>query len=171
MLWVRQHWLKPKQFLDSILWSDESKFNLFGSNGRQIVWRQTNESMKRECLKPTVKCGGGSVMVWDCMAASGVGNLIMTRNTAKTISQWFVKNQINTLKWPAQSPDLNPIEHAWDELERRMKRHSPKNKEELWMILKKEWKGIGRDVTSRLVNSMSKRFQEVMKHHGGPTRY
>ncbi|CAF3389221.1 unnamed protein product [Rotaria socialis] len=81
MLWVRQHWLKPKQFWDSILWSDESKFNLFGSNGRQIVWRQTNESMKRECLKPTVKCGGGSVMVWDCMAASGVGNLVRVDGT------------------------------------------------------------------------------------------
>ena len=39
--------MKNKEFWHSILWSDESKFNLFGSDGRQIVWRQLHESMKR----------------------------------------------------------------------------------------------------------------------------
>ncbi|CAF3239743.1 unnamed protein product [Rotaria socialis] len=206
--WAREHFPKPKEFWNSILWSDESKFNLFGSDGRQIVWRQSHESMKTECLKPTVKYGGGSVMVWGCMSGSGVGNLVLIegimykeqyekilnenikksakklklrsflfqqvndpKHTAGTISQWFVNNRIDKLKWPPQSPDLNPIEHIWDELERRLKPHSPKNKNELWNIMQKEWNGIGREVTSKLVDSMPNRLQEVMKHHGGPTRY
>ncbi|CAM4869662.1 unnamed protein product [Rotaria socialis] len=93
------------------------------------------------------------------------------KHTAGTISQWFVNNRIDKLKWPPQSPDLNPIEHIWDELERRLKPHSPKNKNELWNIMQKEWNGIGRELTSKLADSMPNRLQEVMKHHGGPTRY
>ena len=42
---------------------------------------------------------------------------------------------------------MNPIEHLWDELEKRMKKHHPKNKEELKEILLKEWNNIGTDVT------------------------
>ena len=73
--------MKKKEFYHSIRWSDESKFNLFGSDGRQIVWRQPHQSMKQQCLKPTVKYGGGSVIVWGCMAANGVG---------VTIKRWSV---------------------------------------------------------------------------------
>ncbi|CAF3709059.1 unnamed protein product [Rotaria sp. Silwood1] len=208
VLWSREQLLKPMEFWNSILWSDESKFNLFGSDGRQIVWRQPHEAMKRECLQPTVKYGGGSVMVWGCMSASGVGNLVLVegimykeqyekilnenvrqsakklkmksfifmqdndpKHTARTTQQWFKKNRVNILKWPAQSPDINPIEHCWNELERRLKPYSPKNKDELWAIMQQEWKGIGQDITSKLVNSMPKRLQEVLKYHGGPTRY
>ncbi|CAF3569100.1 unnamed protein product, partial [Rotaria sp. Silwood2] len=197
VIWARKHQMKNKEFWHSILWSDESKFNLFGSDGRQIVWRQPQESMKRECLKPTVKYGGGSVMVWGCMAANGVGNLVLIdgtmykeqyekifvenvkqsakklkirsfifqqdndpKHTARTVSKWFANNKINVLEWLSQLPDLNLIEHLWDELERRMKPYSPRNKEELWTILKHEWEGIGRDVTSKLVDSMSNRLNE-----------
>ena len=48
-----------------VLWSDESKINLFGSDGVKHVWRQTGEEYKDKCVLPTVKHGGGSVCgVW-----------------------------------------------------------------------------------------------------------
>ncbi|CAM2719031.1 unnamed protein product [Rotaria socialis] len=93
------------------------------------------------------------------------------RKAAPDVAIDLKRDHNNKLKWPPQSPDLNPIEHIWDELERRLKPHSPKNKNELWNIMQKEWNGIGREVTSKLVDSMPNRLQEVMKHHGGPTRY
>ncbi|GFX23628.1 transposable element Tc1 transposase [Trichonephila clavipes] len=55
---------------------NESKFNIFGSDGRRMVWRKPNTSRHPKHTIPTVKHGGGSVMVWGCMAASGVGKLV-----------------------------------------------------------------------------------------------
>ena len=42
----------------------------------QKFWRFPKEEFKRECVKPTVKHGGGSVMVWGCFTSNGVGKLV-----------------------------------------------------------------------------------------------
>ena len=39
----------------------------------------------------------------------------------RSIQKWFVEIGVEELDWPAQSPDLNPIEHFWDELEHRLR--------------------------------------------------
>lgn len=72
---ARDHISKPQTFWDSILWTDESKFNVFGSDGRRRVWRYPKEALNPKNLNPTVKHGGGSVMVWGCMASSGAGKM------------------------------------------------------------------------------------------------
>ncbi|GFY16002.1 transposable element Tc1 transposase [Trichonephila clavipes] len=70
---AKEHILKPQQFWNEVIFSDESKFNIFGSDGRRMVWRKPNTSHHPKHTIPTVKHGAGSVMVWGCMAASGVG--------------------------------------------------------------------------------------------------
>lgn len=74
---VKQYIDKDSPFWDSILWSDESKFELFGSKKRQRVWRKKGEGLLDQNLKKTVKHGGGSIMVWGCFAANGVGELVL----------------------------------------------------------------------------------------------
>lgn len=50
---------------DSILWSDE--ITVFGTNGFKTVWLRKGEDFKEKCMVPTVKYGGGSVLMWGCM--------------------------------------------------------------------------------------------------------
>ncbi|KAJ4433029.1 hypothetical protein ANN_15286 [Periplaneta americana] len=65
----------PKSLARSIL--HESPFSVFGQAGQVMVWRKVKEDMKIDNLQPTVKHGGGGkVMVWGCMSAAGVGELI-----------------------------------------------------------------------------------------------
>ncbi len=68
-------------YWNHVLWSDETKINIFGSDGVKRVWRQPGEEYKDKCVLPTVKHGGGSVMVWGCMSAAGTGELQFIEGT------------------------------------------------------------------------------------------
>ncbi len=72
---------KDMDYWNHVLWSDETKINLFGSDGVKRVWRQPGEEYKDKCVSPTVKHGGGSVMVWGCMSAAGTGELQFIEGT------------------------------------------------------------------------------------------
>ncbi len=63
---------RQADYWNHVLWSDETKINLFGSDGVKRVWWQPDEKYKDKCVLPTVKHGGGSVMVWDCMSAANM---------------------------------------------------------------------------------------------------
>ena len=84
---------------------------------------------------------------------------------------WFEENEIDVMTWPAQSPDLNPIENLWDELGRRIDGYTSRNREELWENVKNEWYEITTDVTKKLVESMPRRLQAVIAAKGGHTSY
>ncbi len=70
---ARAHADKDEDYWDSILWSDETKINVFGTDGFKTVWRRKGEEYKEKCMVPTVKHGGGSVLMWGCISAAGVG--------------------------------------------------------------------------------------------------
>ncbi|GFU42817.1 transposable element Tcb1 transposase [Trichonephila clavipes] len=73
---AKTHQLKTDNFWKKVIFSDESKFNIFGSYGRRTVWRKPNTALDPKNLRSTVKHGVGSVMVWGHMASNGVGNLV-----------------------------------------------------------------------------------------------
>jgi hypothetical protein len=56
-----------------VVWSDETKINRLGSDGRKWVWKKQGESLSERLVEGTLKFGGGSVMVWGCMTWEGVG--------------------------------------------------------------------------------------------------
>ena len=66
---------------------------------------------------------------------------------------------------------MNPVEHLWDEVERHMKKHQPKNEDQLRRILEAEWEAIGQDVTKKLVESVPNRLYECYRMKERPTRY
>ncbi|KAK3539900.1 hypothetical protein QTP70_017709 [Hemibagrus guttatus] len=59
-----------------ILWFDETKIELFGLNGKRHVWRKPGTAHHLANTIPTVKHGGGSIMLWECFSAAGTGRLI-----------------------------------------------------------------------------------------------
>lgn len=70
--------------------------------------------------------------------------------------------------WPPQSPDLNPIELLWDELERRIRKSmdSKRNREELWKCLKKNWDSLDSEVLNKLVARMPRICKAVIQSKG-----
>jgi hypothetical protein len=76
-------------------------------------------------------------------------------------------------KWPAQSPDLNPIEHVWSELARKLRRrkHLIYNTENFRREPLLDWKNIDVGFTAKLTESMPRRFQAVIDSKGDVTKY
>ena len=49
-----------------MIWSDEPRFNLFHSDGKMKVWRQSNEQLNKDCILKTIQGSGGSILIWAC---------------------------------------------------------------------------------------------------------
>ena len=54
---------------NKILWSDDTKIELFGLNAKRHIWRKPGTI-------PMVKHSGGSIMLWGCFSAAGTGRLV-----------------------------------------------------------------------------------------------
>ena len=206
----RQNWSIKKW--KTVIWSDESRFTLFENDGPDRVWRENGTRYNIENLTPTVKHGGGGIMVWGCFSGKGLGPLVkvegkMNRldyinilennllpfirskhykqpyafqddnapvHTAKDVKNWIIQKRVKVLSdWPSQSPDLNPIEHLWNELKRRRCKRTihPKNLWELEEILQEEWRKIPSETFIKLIESMPHRIEACINNQGWPTKY
>jgi hypothetical protein len=95
------------------------------------------------------------------------------KHTSKMAKEWFKTNHIQVLTWPAQSPDLNPIEHLWEHLKRKLGQYETPASGilELWERVEKEWDDIKPEECQRLIESMPRRVEAVLKAKGGSTKY
>lgn len=202
--WQLQNWRR-------VLFSDESKFTLFGNDGRARVFRRRNERFNPCCLSTRVPFGGGSLMVWGGITVNDRTDLVIIRNGSLTarryidevldvqvrhraeaggdnfifmhdgarphaaglVREYLQVHNISTLDWPACSPDLNPIEHVWDQLGRsiRSRQNQPTTLDDLETALREEWERLPQENLRRLIRSMPRRIRAVITARGGNTRY
>jgi transposase len=94
-------------------------------------------------------------------------------HTARITREYLVEVGVRVLEWPACSPDLNPIEHLWDELKRRVRAGVPVGTSipELMVAVEEEWHNIPQERIVNLIRSMPNRMQAVVRARGGNTRY
>lgn len=96
----------------------------------------------------------------------------LLRGNRKTRTRgWFADNNVPVLVWPSYSPDLNPIEHVWGYLARRMRGKKFRNEDELFTVLSDEWEEIPLDFIAKIVDSMPARCKAVIKANGYSTKY
>lgn len=96
-----------------------------------------------------------------------------TAHRANNVLDKVYELGIPTLPLPPRSPDLNPIEHAWDKLQRALENHSPvpQTLGELATVLPRLWQTIPAEDLNNLVESMPRRVEAVIEARGGWTRY
>src|SRR5438128_5264383 len=88
--------------------------------------------------------------------------------TAKGVTNWIMEKKIKILPdWPSQSPDLNPIEHLWNKLEKRLKNRKkhPKKATELEIALREKWSLVPHKTYSNLIESMPRRLEACISNN------
>lgn len=88
------------EFWQNVIWSDESKFEFVDNRRRRRVWRKKGDAFEAKYLVPTVKHGGGSVMVWGCFSYNGTGKLVFI--DGKMTGQKYVEILKNNLEESAR---------------------------------------------------------------------
>ncbi len=92
-------------------------------------------------------------------------------HTAKGTKSWFNDHGVTVIDWPAKSPDLNPIDNLWGIVKRKMRDTRPNNADELKATVKEAWASIPPQQCHKLITSMPRRIEAVIKAKGAPTKY
>ncbi len=92
-------------------------------------------------------------------------------HTAKGTKSWFNDHGVTVLDWPANSPDLNPIENLLGIVKRKMRDTRPNNADDLKATDKETWASIPPQQCHKLITSMPRRIEAVIKAKRAPTKY
>ena len=92
---------------------------------------------------------------------------------SRAVTAYLQSEAVTSVPWPAMRPDLNPIEHIWDMLGRRMQAREPpvQNIRQLETALHREWQQLSQQDIRRLTGGMRRRVEAVIQARGGYTRY
>lgn len=191
-----------------MLWTDETKVNLVGSDGKHWVRRPKSAELHPNYTLKTFKHGGGSIMVWGCFSWHGVGPLFWIKETMDRFlyvrileetmlpyaewemplkwqfqqdndpkhtsilaRTWLTAKKIDSMIWPSQSPDLNPIENLWRIVKEKIGGVRSTSKDNLWENIQRAWYSIPQTTCASLVDSMPRRCQAVLRNKGYFTKY
>ncbi len=87
-------------------------------------------------------------------------------HTAKGTKSWFNDHGVSVLDWPANLPDLNLIENLWGIVKRKMRDTRPNNADDLKATVKETWASIPPQQCHKLITSMPRQIEAVIKAKG-----
>ena len=85
------------------------------------------------------------------------------KHSSKLCNNYLEKKQsagiLFIMEWPAQSPDLNPNELLWEQLDHMVRKKCPSSQSNLWEVLQEAWDEIPSNYLNKLTTRMSKGLQ------------
>ncbi|GFS90100.1 transposable element Tcb1 transposase [Trichonephila clavipes] len=135
--WATEHVNWRKNEWSNVLFSDESRFTVHPDNRRIFIWRDGGSRNNPAFVHESVRFGGGGALVDEILrpivvpyaAAIGDDFILMDDNCRphrdNLVKDFLFEEGIVRMEWPACSPDMNPIEHVWDALGRRVAGRQP----------------------------------------------
>ncbi|GFY09446.1 transposable element Tcb2 transposase [Trichonephila clavipes] len=130
-----------------VVFSDESHLNLWYHDGRIRVRRYAGERYLPECVIGRHSGLTPEVMVWDAISYHGRSHLLRIKevpHVAKSFRDFCSSQHMQLLPWPAYSPNMSPIKHVWDWIDRRLARdpRPAASKDELLLCMQAIWNSL-----------------------------
>ncbi|GFX72271.1 transposable element Tcb2 transposase [Trichonephila clavipes] len=178
-LWFREHRNWRDNEWGRVLFTDESRFSLSSDSHRILIWRERGSHNHPSNIIERDRYGGRGVLVWEgiMLGAMGLQFLFMDDNAPcyRTVAaeQLLESEDIERMDWPARSPDLNPIEHVWDFLGRRLAARTlpPVTIRELRLALQDEWAAMLQQLIDTLILSMGRHCETFLAVRGDHIPY
>ncbi|KAG0753569.1 hypothetical protein G6F24_012917 [Rhizopus arrhizus] len=181
--WTTDDWRR-------VVFSDETKVNIWGSDGCgslmmwgsmtyegpgyacQIYDGTMNSDLYQHILDTTLRETMEYYdMDWSTVYFQHDGD---PKHRSKSTIKWLNANRVSYIDdWPAQSPDLSPIEHLWQHLKLKLSLYDKKAKvvHELWERVEKEWNSFDKEACRRYIHTMPARIKAVIDANGGSAKY
>ncbi|GFT06305.1 transposable element Tcb2 transposase [Trichonephila clavipes] len=164
-LWCREHRNWRDNEWGRVLFTDESRFSLRSDSHRILIWRERGSR------------NHPSNIIERDRGAMGLQFLFMDDNApchrTAAAEQLLESEDIERMDWPARSPDLNPNEHVWDFLGRRLAARTlpPVTIRELRLALQDEWASMPQQLIDTLILSMGRRCETCLAVRGNHIPY
>ncbi|GFX79757.1 transposable element Tcb2 transposase [Trichonephila clavipes] len=190
-LWCREQRNWRDNEWGRVLLTDESRFSLSSDSHRILIWRERGSRNHPSNIIERDRYRGRGVLVWggimlgsrtdihifDAEALWVCSFFFMDDNAPchRTVAaeQLLESEDIERMDWPARSPDLNPIEHVWDFLGRRLAARTlpPVTIRELRLALQDEWAAMPQQLIDTLILSMGRRCETCLAVRGDHIPY
>ncbi|GFV25786.1 transposable element Tcb2 transposase [Trichonephila clavipes] len=169
--WAAEHRDWEQHDWSQVLFTDESQFSLESDTRRVLVWRDRGTRNNPAFVRERSQYRRAGWMVRGGISIGGpIGDSFVFQDDnarphrARLVENMLEAETIQRMEWPACSPDLNPIEHVWDMLGRRIaaRPRPPATVRDLEIALLEEWNIIPQSLIDNLIASMANRCAAVL---------